>query len=77
MPIDTLPHPASGAANPVAIVQPIRQHLGSRYTYVTFGYADGGHGGPHTVNERACRAMFKRGLRPIVGGMVICPSDVT
>ncbi len=76
--IDTLPHPATGAVNPTVVhVQQVQQSHGSRFTHVTFGSAGGMDGDPHTVvNEHACRAMFRRGLRPIVGGMVMCPADV-
>ena len=67
------PHPASGAVNPVAIVQTVQPASAS----TPRGYTDLADGDPHTVTfDRAARRMFRRGCLPIVGGMVLCPADV-
>lgn len=68
-------HPASGAVNP-AIVQHVERHgkASDSAVVVQFGSIDGD---PHTVvTERAAMRLFRRGVRPVVNGVVMSPADL-
>ena len=75
MSVNALPHPASGATNP-AIVQVVHERpLPKGFTLAHFSGVEE-DGDPHTnIPDRAIKAMFRRGIRPVANGVVMCPSD--